>query len=108
MPYAKETVTEMLIRRDRMTARNHLAESPGGQGALVGADAFDGASTLVYVLGIGFMIYVGLEFVLPALFGATAKTKHAYHRLKSNGESTTTASPYSQPHRSFAWHAPTA
>lgn len=54
-----------------------------GMYAKVGADAVDGASTLVYILGIGFMIYVGLEFVLPALFGATAKTKSAYHKLRS-------------------------
>ena len=93
----------MLVRRERLSTRNYLAG--GSQNALVGADAIDGASTLVYVLGIGFMIYVGLEFVL-------AKTKSAYRRLKSDGsESTSTfhrpatiAVPptYHQPNRDYS------
>lgn len=53
-----------------------------GMDAKVGADPVEGASTLVYILGIGFMIYVGLEYVLPALFGASAKTRSAYQRLR--------------------------
>ena len=65
----------MLINRE-VRARGEA------NGAMVGADPVEGASTLVYILGIGFMIYVGLEYVLPALFGATAKTKSAYHRLR--------------------------
>lgn len=99
----------MLVRRERLSTRNYLAG--GSQNALVGADAIDGASTLVYVLGIGFMIYVGLEFVLPALFGATAKTKTAYRRLKSDGsessstfhrQATIAVPPTYQQHRDYS------
>lgn len=67
----------MIVRRERIQNRTDSLD------AIVAGDTLDGASSLVYILGIGFMIYVGLEFVLPALFGATAKTKNAYHKLKS-------------------------
>lgn len=85
----------MLIRRDRNMARTGAGEMSSD--AAVRGDATDGASTLVYILGIGFMIYVGLEFVLPALFGATAKTRNAYKRMRSDGTEATTP-----PHRSFS------
>lgn len=88
----------MMVRRERPSERMYVSEQ---QNALVGADTVDSASTLVYILGVGFMIYVGLEFVLPAIFGATAKTKSAYQRLKT--PSNNSGPPATQP-SSFYGH----
>lgn len=71
----------MLVRRER-TAR-------------VAGDTAETTSTIVYILGIGFIAYVALEFVLPAIFGATAKTRRAYSDLKST--STSSSSSVSRP-----------
>lgn len=76
----------MLVRRER-TAR-------------VAGDTAETTSTIVYILGIGFLAYVALEFVLPALFGATAKTRRAYRDLRTpsaSSSSSSTASFTSQP-----------
>lgn len=80
----------MLVRRERAPRIAHVA-----------GDTADTTSTIVYILGIGFLAYVALEFVLPALFGATAKTRNAYKNLKtpsgSSSASQSTFGPYSRP-----------
>lgn len=76
----------MLVRRERV--------------ARVAGDTAETTSTIVYILGIGFLAYVALEFVLPALFGATAKTRRAYKDLKTpsgSSSSTSTFGPVSRP-----------
>ena len=92
----------MLVRRERQSARIFAGE----QDALVGASSVDSASTLVYVLGIGLMIYIGLEFVLPALFGATAKTKRAYHGLRTGDAAMRSTVPMAPPAPPSIYHRP--
>lgn len=44
---------------------------------------WDGISTLVWVLGIGLIIFVGLAYIAPALIGAAATTRGSYRTLRS-------------------------
>lgn len=77
----------MLVRRVRQE-----------RSAQVAGDTAETTSTIVYILGIGFIAYVALEFVLPAIFGATAKTRRAYSELKgSSRTSSSSTTTYSRP-----------
>jgi hypothetical protein len=76
----------MLVRRVRQERFAHVA-----------GDTAETTSTIVYILGIGFIAYVALEFVLPAIFGATAKTRRAYSELKGASKTSSSAALYSRP-----------
>jgi hypothetical protein len=53
----------------------------GERGASVGAITQTGYEVII-ILGVGFGIYVLFGSILPALFGAAAKTRHSYKSLR--------------------------
>lgn len=57
--------------------------------ARVGADpvasATDTGRTIIYVIGAGALVYLGLAFVAPLFIGAASKTKKAKHEYSKIG-----------------------
>lgn len=47
--------------------------------------AADTGNTIVYVIGVGALVYFGLSFIAPLFIGAAGKTKKAKHEYSRIG-----------------------
>jgi len=68
-------------RDDLVRARSAARVSDAG--ARVG-ELSTTASDVVWILGIGFGLYILFGSIIPALFGAATKTKHSYKELRGH------------------------